>query len=38
MVIKNISFSQIEIITRSSKKIINFDDIKKLPKSLRKKN
>ena len=34
---KEISFSQIEIITRSSKKIINFDDIKKLSKSLRKK-
>jgi dihydropteroate synthase len=34
---KEFSFSQIEIITRSSKKIIDLKDIKKLPKSLRKK-
>jgi len=33
---KEISFSQIEIITRNSKKIINFKDIKKLSKTLRK--
>jgi len=32
-----LSFSQIEIITRVSKKIIYLRDIKKLPKSLRKK-
>jgi dihydropteroate synthase len=31
------SFSQIEIITRDSKKIIDLKNIKKLPKSLRKK-
>ena len=31
------SFSQIEIITRDSKKIIDLENIKKLPKSLRKK-
>ncbi len=31
------SFSQIEIITRDSRKIINLKDIKKLPKSLRVK-
>jgi len=34
---KEISFSQIEIITRDSKKIINLKDIKRLSKSLRKK-
>ena len=34
---KEFSFSQIEIITRDSKKIINFEDIKKLPKSQREK-
>jgi len=34
---KEISFSQIEIITRDSKKIINLKDIKKLPKSQREK-
>jgi len=34
---KDFSFSQIEIITRDSRKIINLKDIKKLPKSLRKK-
>ena len=34
---KEFSFSQIEIITRESKKIINFEDIKKLPKSQREK-
>ena len=34
---KEISFSQIEIISRVSKKIINIKDIKKLPKSLREK-
>ena len=34
---KEISFSQIEIISRDSKKIINIQDIKKLPESLRKK-
>ena len=34
---KKISFRQIEIITRFSKKIIDLKDIKKLPKSLRKK-
>ena len=33
----NFSFSQIEIITRDSKKIIDLKNIKKLPKSLRKK-
>jgi dihydropteroate synthase len=33
---KEISFSQIEIITRDSKKIINFKDLKKLSKTLRK--
>jgi len=32
---KEISFSQIEIISRDKKKIINIQDIKKLPKSLR---
>ena len=32
---KELSFSQIEIITRDSKKIINLSDIKKLPKLLR---
>ena len=34
---KEFSFSQIEIITRNSKKIINLNDVKKLPKLLRKK-
>ena len=34
---KELSFSQIEIITRDSKKIIDLKDIKKLPKSQRKK-
>ena len=34
---KEFSFSQIEIITRDSNKIINLKDIKKLPKLLRKK-
>ena len=34
---REISFSQIEIITRDSKKTINLKDIKKLTKSLRKK-
>jgi dihydropteroate synthase len=34
---KEFSFSQIEIITRNSKKIIDLKDVKKLPKSLREK-
>jgi dihydropteroate synthase len=34
---KEISFSQIEVISRDSKKIINFKDIKKLPIPLKKK-
>ena len=34
---KEFSFSQIEIITRFSKKIINLKDLKKIPKSLREK-
>jgi len=34
---KEFSFSQLEIITRDSKKTINLKDIKKLPKSLREK-
>ena len=34
---KELSFGQIEIITRDSKKIINLKDIKRLPKSLRDK-
>ena len=34
---KELSFSQIEIITRDSKKIIDLKDIKKLPKSQREK-
>jgi dihydropteroate synthase len=34
---KELSFSQIEIITRDSKKIINLNDIKKLSKELKKK-
>jgi len=34
---KELSFSQIEIITRDSKKTIDLEDIKKLPKSLREK-
>ena len=35
---KELSFSQIEIITRDSKKIIDLKGIKKLPKSQKKKN
>ena len=34
---KDFSFSQIEIITRFSKNVIDLKDIKKLPKSLREK-
>jgi len=34
---KEFSFSQVEIITRDSKKIINLNDVKKLPKLLREK-
>ena len=34
---KELSFSQIEIITRDSKKIVTLKNIKKLPKSLREK-
>ena len=34
---KKISFNQIEIISRDSRKIINLNDIKKLPKILKKK-
>jgi len=34
---KELSFGQIEIITRDSKKIIGLKDIKRLPKSLREK-
>jgi len=34
---RELSFSQIEIITRDSKRIIDLKDIKKLPKSLREK-
>ena len=34
---KEISFGQVEIISRDTCKIINLKDIKKLPKSLRKK-
>ena len=34
---KEISFGQVEIISRATCKIINLKDIKKLPKSLRKK-
>ena len=34
---KEFSFSQIEIITRNSKKRIDLKDIKKLPRLLRKK-
>ena len=36
--IKEISFDQIEIITRKSKKIILISQINKLPYSLKKKN
>ena len=36
--IKEISFNQIEIITRKSKKKILIDQINKLPYSLKKKN
>ena len=35
---KELSFSQIEIITRDSKKIIDLKGIKKLPKSQKKKS
>ena len=34
---KEFSFGQIEIITRDSKKLINLNDVKKLPKLLREK-
>ena len=34
---KKLSFSQIEIISRDSKKIIDLNNIRKLPKSLREK-
>ena len=34
---KEISFNKIEVITRESKKLIEFDNIKKLPINLRKK-
>jgi len=34
---KNFSFSQVEIITRDSKKIIDLNDVKKLPKLLKEK-
>ena len=34
---KEISFDQIEIITRNSKKIINIKDIKRLSTSIKKK-
>ena len=34
---KEISFNQIEIISRDTKKLINFKDIKKLPTLLRNK-
>ena len=34
---KEFSFSQIEIITRFSRKVVNLKDIKKLPKSLKEK-
>ena len=34
---KEFSFSQIEIITRDSKKKINLNDVRKLPKLLREK-
>ena len=34
---KNISFNQIEIISRNSKKIINIKNIKKLSPTLKKK-
>ena len=36
--IKEISFDQIEIITRKSKKILLISQINKLPYSLKKKN
>ena len=36
--IKEISFDQIEIITRKSKKILSINQINKLPYSLKKKN
>ena len=35
---KEISFDKIEIISRDSKKKITLNDIKKLPKSIKKKN
>ena len=34
---KEISFGQVEIITRTTSKVINLKDIKKLPKPIRKK-
>ena len=34
---KKISFGQIEILTRTSREIINLKDIKNLPKTLREK-
>ena len=34
---KELSFSQIEIVTRFSKKVVNIKNIKKLPKSLKEK-
>ena len=36
--IKEISFDQVEIITRKSNKIISINQIKQLPKKLKKKN
>ena len=36
--IKEISFNQIQIITRKSKKIVSIDQINKLPHPLKKKN
>ena len=36
--IKEISFDHVEIITRKSKKIISINQIKHLPKNLKKKN
>ena len=35
---KEISFDQIEILSRNSKKLINIKDIKKLPYLIKKKN
>ena len=34
---KELSFSQIEIVTRFSKKVVDLEDIKKLPKSVKEK-